>query len=81
MAAWLSRWKDAPLPYQTWSPFPAGAIVQVENALGVSKIAVAGGLWWGHEMDCGFTSESVIVRARRLDRPKAQRHICTKAMG
>jgi hypothetical protein len=62
-----SRWEVAPMPYQVWEPFPEEAIVQVKNAFGESKIAIAKKLWWGWEPN---NHEGVISQARRLDRIK-----------
>ncbi len=64
---WTYRWRDAPMPYQTWKPYPAEAIVQIVNAHGDGKIGPAGDFWWGWERG---NSEGVITAARRLDRPK-----------
>jgi hypothetical protein len=58
------------MPYQTWKPFPPEAIVQARTAFDQEVIGPAGKLWWGYETDLGRISESVIVKARRLDRPK-----------
>lgn len=65
---WLAR-GDATFPYQTWSPFPPEAIVQIagcdrEN----TKIGPASSFWWGWAG--GVEAESVIRFARRLDTPK-----------
>ena len=65
--------RDAPLPYQTWHPFPPEAIVQVWSYVSSvpPKIAQAKDLWWGYEdCWCDGVNEGVIARARRLDRPK-----------
>jgi hypothetical protein len=70
---WLSRFKDASMPYQEWRPFPENAIVQVRSAyfpevpdcIGVSK-----SFWWGYEEECGSVAEGVISKCRRLDKPK-----------
>lgn len=64
---WTYRWRDAPMPYQTWAPFPPEAIVQVANAHGGGSIGPAGSFWWGWERE---NVEGVITKARRLDRPK-----------
>lgn len=62
--------RDSSTPYQAWNVFPPEAIVQVENAFGDSRIAVAGSLWWGYGQELGSLSEGVIVKARRLDKKK-----------
>ena len=62
--------RDASMPFQEWLPFPPEAIVQVWNVFGESRIAQSVDLWWGHEFEMGGTAEGVIVRARRLDKPK-----------
>ena len=69
MARWLTRRDDAPFPFQNWTPFPPEAIVQVRGRNG-SRIAVSKDLWWGYAEEMGDTSDGVILRARRLDRPK-----------
>jgi hypothetical protein len=68
-SAFLHR-ADAAYPFQNWQPFPSGAIVQVKNQYGVSKIDMSENLWWGYERELGVLGEAVITRARRLDRPK-----------
>lgn len=62
--------RDSSFPYQNWRPFPDEAIVKAYNAYGHSQIAPAGSLWWGYEEECGVISEGVIIKARRLDKPK-----------
>jgi hypothetical protein len=64
---WTNRWRDAPMPYQTWNPFPQHAIVQVANIDGDDRIGPASSFWWGWEAN---NREGVITKARRLDRPK-----------
>lgn len=76
MNTWITRELDAPGPDQTWNAFPAEAIVQVYNAYGETWIATAGALWWGYETDETEPTgihEAVIVRARRLDRPRGSK--------
>lgn len=67
---YLYRWHHASMPYQNWTPFPPHAIVKVMNRYGESKIGPASSFWWGYEEELGETGEGVIVRARRLDKPK-----------
>lgn len=69
---WLSRW-DAPMPFQTWRPFPEDAIVCVEGPDGERNTGPVTKFWWGYEQDMGRISDGVIVRARRLDRPLEDR--------
>ena len=64
---WTYRWRDAPMPYQTWAPFPPDDIVQVVNVDGEDCIGPASLFWWGWEHG---NREGVILKARRLDRPK-----------
>ena len=69
---WLRR-ADAPMPYQRWCPFPDNAIVQVRSTYHPEipdAIGPAKSFWWGYEQEFGNTSEGVISRARRLDKPK-----------
>jgi hypothetical protein len=66
----LERRRHAPMPFQTWMPFPDHAIVQVWNVYGEGKIAQAKDLWWGYEQEMGRTGEGVITRVRRLDKEK-----------
>jgi hypothetical protein len=61
---------DSSLPYQTWNAFPPEAIVLVYNAYGDGTIDQAKNLWWGFEREFGKISEGVIVKAKRLDKPK-----------
>lgn len=64
---WVYRWRDAPMPYQTWAPFPPEAVVQVTNKYGEDRIGPAASFWWGWDQ---HNPEGVITKARRLDRPK-----------
>ena len=66
MTAYLDRMTDAPLPYQKWQPFPPEAIVQVVDVHDRKVIGPAYRFWWGYEPDF----DGVIVKARRLDKPK-----------
>jgi hypothetical protein len=68
--AWIYR-RDAAMPHQTWVAFPPEAIVQIENAVGGSRIGPAEDFWWGYERELGKVGAGVIIRARRLDRPKS----------
>ena len=72
MSGWLERRRDAPLPFQTWHAFPPEAIVQIKNFWGDSRIGLAKDFWWGYETELGGIGEGVIVKARRLDRPKRE---------
>jgi len=68
---WLCR-KDAPMPFQNWSPFPPDAIVQVRSAFHPEvsdNIGPAKSFWWGYEQELGRIGEGVIWKARRLDKP------------
>jgi hypothetical protein len=66
------------MPYQNWNvlsqnnlrkdTFPPEAIVLVKNGYGESRIDLVKNLWWGYEMELGHVADSVITRARRLDR-------------
>jgi hypothetical protein len=58
---------DSAMPYQKWQPFPDHAIVQIKNTVGDSRIDLSKNLWWGWEKS---NPEGVIVKARRLDRPR-----------
>jgi hypothetical protein len=69
----MLRRTDAPMPYQTWKPFPDEAIVLVYNAYGDRRIAQCGTLWWGYENEVGAIGEGVITRAKRLDRARETR--------
>ena len=69
MSAWLER-RNSAMPYQNWRPFPPTAIVQIKNAFGDSRIGPAGSFWWGYEQEIGGIGESVITKARRLDKLK-----------
>lgn len=62
--------KNYSFPYQKWEEFPPEAIVLVYNAYGDSKIDYVKNLWWGYENESGQIDEGVIVRAKRLDKPK-----------
>jgi len=62
---------DSPLPFQTWRAFAAQEIVQVWNAYGDSRVGPASDFWWGYEQEMGCTSDGVIIRARRLCRPRS----------
>ncbi len=73
MSRWLNR-LDHTWPYQDRSPYPPEAIVQIENAYGDSRIGPAGTFWWGYERELGEVGEGVIIRSRRLDRPKEATH-------
>lgn len=68
MSEW-DRMHDSPMPYQTVVPFPPEAIVLVRNAYGDRRIDLCKNLWWGYTRSL-LDDESVIVWARRLDRPK-----------
>lgn len=69
-------WKmrvDAGMPYQAWKPFPPEAIVQVRSAYYPDvpdNIGPASSFFWGYETEFGDVAESVICKARRLDKPK-----------
>lgn len=67
---WLIRWRDASLPWQTWKPFPDEAVVLIQNAYGEEKIGPVSKFWWGCETEMGEIGEGVIIRVRRLDKPK-----------
>jgi hypothetical protein len=70
---WLNRRDDASLPFQTWDAFPPEAIVQVRSAYYPDipdAIGPARNFWWGYEEDLSEIGEGVIVKARRLDKPK-----------
>jgi len=67
VSEWTYRWRDAPMPYQTWAPFPPDTIVQIANKYGDDKIGPASTFWWGWDRD---NPEGVITKARRLDRQK-----------
>ena len=62
---------NSSFPFQTWNAFPPEAIVLVYNAYGDGKIDIAKNLWWGYERELGSIGEGVIVKAKRLDKPKA----------
>lgn len=66
----LIRWHHAPLPFQTWKPFPDDAIVKVYNCHGESNIGVVKDFWWGYEEELGGVGEGVITKCIRLDKPK-----------
>lgn len=66
MTQFLHR-QDFPWPYQNVNPYPGSAIVLVLNEIGERRIAMAKDLWWGVERS---NPEGVIVKARRLDRPR-----------
>lgn len=64
--------RDSSMPYQTWRAFPPEAVVQIWNAYGDTRIGPASSFWWGYEQECGSIGEGVIIRARRLDRPRVK---------
>lgn len=66
---WAER-RNSGMPFQTWKPFPDAAIVQIKNCFGDSRIGPASSFWWGYEEELGSVGEGVIVKARRLDKPK-----------
>lgn len=67
---WLSR-DDAAFPFQTWSPFPPEAIVQIASYdWSDTRIGRASSFWWGWAS--GIESACVIRFARRLDTPKVK---------
>jgi hypothetical protein len=70
MSKWLDRWKDAPMPYQDWRPFPPTAIVQVKNKSGDSRIGLAREFWGDYETEMGEPGDGVVIKIRRLDRLK-----------
>jgi hypothetical protein len=69
MGEWMKR-SESGMPFQDWCPFPPDAIVQIRNAFCDTRIGPAKSFWWGYETEFGEISEGVIVKARRLDRPK-----------
>lgn len=62
--------RNAFMPYQEWNPYPPEAIVLVENSYEDKRIGLAKDFWWGYEEDMGSVADGVIIKARRLDRPK-----------
>ena len=72
-------WKrrcDSSFPFQTWKPFPDDAIVLVKNAYDDSRIDLVKNFWWGYERELGQIGEGVIIKAKRLDRPKKRDKQC-----
>lgn len=60
------------MPYQSWKPYPDGAIVLAYNSYDDRVIAQVKDLWWGYEEDMGSVAEGVLVKAKRLDRPRSK---------
>lgn len=62
---WLFRFKHAPMPYQTWTPFPPDTYVEVAFESGPNAQTEKGlvsDFWWGYERD---SEDGVIRRCRK----------------